>query len=92
MSFDSSIPINDNFYSNDDWRFERPQWDTAKCIRCGVCALSCPDSAVFQNQEGYYEADLLVCKGCGLCVNQCITGCISLEITCVRPPWLAKNF
>ena len=89
-TFGSVIQITEDFTKNDDWRFERPAWDTQKCVRCGVCYLSCPDGAIFQNKDGYYEADLQYCKGCGLCVQQCVTGCISLEITEERAPWLAK--
>ena len=25
--FSSTIPITNNFYSNEDWRFEQPVWD-----------------------------------------------------------------
>jgi pyruvate ferredoxin oxidoreductase delta subunit len=89
-AFGSVIPITENFHKNDDWRFERPVWDTEKCVRCGICYLSCPDGAIYQNKDGYYEADLQYCKGCGLCIQQCVTGCISLEIAVERAPWLAK--
>jgi pyruvate ferredoxin oxidoreductase delta subunit len=88
--FGSVIPITEDFNKNDDWRFERPVWDTQKCVRCGVCYLSCPDGAIFQNEDGYYDADLQYCKGCGLCIHQCATDCISMEITVERAPWLAK--
>ncbi|MCP4716517.1 MAG: pyruvate synthase subunit PorD [Deltaproteobacteria bacterium] len=90
VPFGSVIPVSDNFKRNDDWRFERPAWDTQKCVRCGACCLACPDGAIFQNTEGCYEADLQYCKGCGLCVRQCVTGCISLEKAVERAPWLAK--
>ena len=89
-AFGSVIPITEDFTKNDDWRFERPVWDTQKCVRCGICYLACPDGAIFQNKDGYYEADLQYCKGCGLCVRQCVTGCISLDSAVERAPWLAK--
>ena len=89
-TFGSVIPITEDFTKNDDWRFERPVWDTQKCVRCGICYLSCPDGAIFQNEDGYYEADLQYCKGCGLCIQQCVTGCISLAIVEERAPWLVK--
>ena len=88
--FGSVITITEDFKTNDDWRFERPVWDTQKCVRCGICYLSCPDGAIFQNEDGFYEVDLTYCKGCGLCIQQCVTGCISLEITVERAPWLVK--
>jgi len=82
------LPLTTNFYSNEDWRFEVPVWDTEKCILCGVCFLSCPDGAIYQNAEGYYEADTKFCKGCGLCRRQCWTSCISMEIQSETPPWV----
>jgi len=90
QTFGSVITITEDFKTNDDWRFERPVWDTEKCVRCGVCYLSCPDGAIFQSEDGYYKADLQYCKGCGLCVQQCVTGCISLDIAVERAPWLVK--
>jgi len=90
VGFGSVIPVTEDFHQNNDWRFEKPVWDTQKCVRCGLCYLSCPDGAVFQNEDGYYDADLQYCKGCGLCVRQCVTGCISLETVVERAPWLAK--
>ena len=89
-TFGSVIPITEDFKNNEDWRFERPVWDTQKCVRCGVCYLSCPDGAIFQNKDGDYEADLQYCKGCGICIMQCVTGCITLETAVERSPWLAK--
>jgi pyruvate ferredoxin oxidoreductase delta subunit len=87
--FSSTIPITNNFYSNEDWRFEQPVWDTEKCVRCGICNLFCPDSAIFQNDAGYYEVDLTFCKGCGICSRQCPKSCISMEQTSQKPPWVA---
>ena len=84
------IPIVEDFLSNEDWRFEVPLWDTEKCIKCGVCYLSCPDGAIYQNEEGYYEADLKYCKGCSLCSAQCWTGCITMQEVCKRLPWLTR--
>ena len=88
LKSDATLPIIDDFHSNEDWQFERPAWDTEKCIRCGVCYLSCPDGAIFQNEEGYYEADPKFCKGCGICKQQCWTGCIAMEMYTEQPPWL----
>ena len=90
INFGSVIPVTDDFKTNDDWRFERPVWDTQKCVRCGKCCQACPDSAIVQNEDEYYSVGLQYCKGCGLCVLQCISGCISLEITVERAPWLVK--
>jgi pyruvate ferredoxin oxidoreductase delta subunit len=84
------LPARETMHSNSDWRFDHPVWDTSKCVRCGMCFLLCPDSAIARNAEGFYEATPAYCKGCGLCVQQCPTGCISLEPDGNRPPWLSK--
>jgi len=81
-----TIPVGGS--SNEYWRFERPVWNTDKCIRCGACYLACPDGAIVQTSEGYYDADPRLCKGCGICKQQCWTGCISLETCDQRPPWV----
>jgi len=88
--FNQAISIADDFNSNEDFRFEKPVWDKEKCIKCGVCYLFCPDGAIRQDSEGYYEAELTFCKGCGLCSMQCWTHCITMEESSKRFPWLIK--
>jgi pyruvate ferredoxin oxidoreductase delta subunit len=65
-------------YKTGDWRSKRPVVERSQCIRCGICYIFCPDMAIFKNDEGYFEADLYYCKGCGICVQECFTGCISM--------------
>lgn len=59
-----------------DWRSVRPIWDHAKCIRCGVCVVYCPEGCIVWNAQGFPEADLEYCKGCGICGRECWTTCI----------------
>jgi pyruvate ferredoxin oxidoreductase delta subunit len=65
-------------YKTGDWRSMRPTVDNSRCIRCGVCYLFCPDMAIHKNAEGYFEADLYYCKGCGICAQECFTRCIEM--------------
>jgi pyruvate ferredoxin oxidoreductase delta subunit len=65
-------------YKTGDWRSLRPITDKTKCIKCGVCYIFCPDMAIRKTDEGYFEADLYYCKGCGICAQECITGCITM--------------
>jgi len=71
-------PGNARQYRTGDWRSVRPVWDTEKCIQCGVCYIFCPDMAIKKTEDGYFEADLYYCKGCGICAQECITGCITM--------------
>jgi pyruvate ferredoxin oxidoreductase delta subunit len=61
------------------WRSERPIWNKENCIKCGVCALFCPEFCVKADEEGYFSANLDYCKGCGICAQECWTGCITLK-------------
>ena len=65
-------------YKTGDWRSMRPVVEKDHCIRCGVCYIFCPDMAVYKTEEGYFEADLYYCKGCGICAQECITRCITM--------------
>lgn len=65
-------------YRTGDWRSERPVWDHQRCIKCGICYLFCPEGCVKQTKEGYFEADLYYCKGCGICARECWTEAIKM--------------
>jgi len=65
-------------YKTGDWRSQRPTYDFTRCIKCAVCQLFCPEGCVQQNAEGYFEADLFYCKGCGICVRECPTWVITM--------------
>jgi pyruvate ferredoxin oxidoreductase delta subunit len=65
-------------YQTGGWRTQRPVYDTSKCIKCGLCAIFCPDGCIGQNTEGDFEADLFYCKGCGICARECWTQAITM--------------
>jgi len=65
-------------YRTGDWRSERPVWDHQKCIKCGICYLFCPEGCIRQNEDGYFEANLYYCKGCGICARECWTEAIKM--------------
>jgi 2-oxoacid:acceptor oxidoreductase delta subunit (pyruvate/2-ketoisovalerate family) len=60
------------------WRVLKPVCDYSKCIKCHLCWLFCPDSAIKINKKGYPETDSRLCKGCGLCARVCPVRCIKM--------------
>jgi pyruvate ferredoxin oxidoreductase delta subunit len=65
-------------YKTGTWRVQKPIWDDSKCIKCGVCWMFCPDAAIYQKTDGYFEANLNYCKGCGICARECWPGAIKM--------------
>jgi NADPH-dependent glutamate synthase beta subunit-like oxidoreductase len=47
------------------------------CNQCNTCWLYCPDAAIIR-ANGNYEFNLEACKGCGICVQECPRGVISV--------------
>jgi len=64
-------PGNASQYQTGAWRSQRPLFDSRKCIKCGMCYIFCPEGCIEQNTEGYFEANLFYCKGCGICAREC---------------------
>jgi len=55
-----------------------------RCFSCGVCNgcdncwIVCPDTSIHRDERknGHYTVKLNYCKGCGVCVQECPTGCL----------------
>ncbi len=59
-------------------RTMRPVINFDTCTQCSFCWLQCPDSVFNVSPDGYYDADMEACCGCGICkevcpVDECIT-------------------
>jgi pyruvate ferredoxin oxidoreductase gamma subunit len=62
-----------------NWRVYRPVIDTAKCTRCWICFLRCPDGAIVLEADDSPRIDEAVCKGCLICAEECPTKAITSE-------------
>ncbi len=65
-------------YRTGDWKSGHPVLNHQRCIKCGICYLFCPEGCIGQNEEGYFEANLFYCKGCGICARECWTEAIKM--------------
>jgi pyruvate ferredoxin oxidoreductase gamma subunit len=65
-------------YRTGDWKSEHPVWNYDKCIKCGICYLFCPEGCIREREDGYFDADLFYCKGCGICARECWTEAIKM--------------
>ena len=78
IGFIITEPGNASQYQTGDWRSQKPVFNNDRCIKCGMCSLFCPDGCIEQNDEGYFEANLFYCKGCGICARECWTQAITM--------------
>lgn len=63
-----------------DWRAgSRPQVDLAKCTKCGICAMFCPEACIKITEKGAV-IDYDYCKGCGICVKLCPKKAMMMEV------------
>ena len=66
-------------YESGTWRSQRPTYEFSRCIKCGLCALYCPEGCISQDEEGRFVADLFYCKGCGVCARECWPKVITMQ-------------
>ena len=53
-----------------DWNNIKPVIHD-KCSGCLLCWLLCPDGAIMQTGDKKVAVDNRLCKGCGICANEC---------------------
>ena len=69
---DDLCPIATEFFDIPvgDWRAKRPVVLREKCVKCGTCWAFCPTQGIVE-KEGWFEPELRICKGCGICAQEC---------------------
>lgn len=64
-------------YKTGNWRVERPVINYAKCTKCLLCWLFCPEPAIVWDGNSVI-IDYDYCKGCGICAYECPVKAISM--------------
>jgi len=59
------------------WRLVRPVIDLARCTRCWICFVRCPEGAIDLDPDDTPRIEYEVCKGCLICVEECPIHCIA---------------
>lgn len=67
-------------FNTGEWRVDTPVVDMTKCKQCLICALVCPDGAIFLDNFKRGEFDLKHCKGCGICAKACPFDAITMKV------------
>ena len=66
------------FLKTGDWRAVRPVFDRKKCVKCATCWVYCPTQCI-KERSTWFEANLDICKGCGICAAECPHNVIKME-------------
>ena len=72
------VPARNPTFKKFSTRTMRPVINFDTCTQCKICWLQCPDSCFDITPDGFYDANMEACCGCGVCeavcpVSQCIT-------------------
>jgi len=57
-------------YKTGPWRTYKPVLDKAKCTKCLLCWIYCPEPSIDRTNDGI-GINYDFCKGCGLCASEC---------------------
>ncbi|MBR3147214.1 MAG: 4Fe-4S binding protein [Eubacterium sp.] len=72
-------PATSRLVMTGEWRVETPDWESAKCKQCLLCAPYCPDASIRIVDGKMSGMDLNYCKGCGICAKVCPFGAITMK-------------
>ena len=72
------VPGRNEYFKKWSTRTMRPVVQFDKCTKCTLCWVACPDTVFDVTPDGYYDANMEACCGCGVCeaicpVPECIT-------------------
>jgi pyruvate ferredoxin oxidoreductase delta subunit len=73
------VPTRNPTFKKFSTRTMRPVVNFETCTQCKVCWLQCPDSCFDISPDGFYDANMEACCGCGVCEDVCpVSHCITM--------------
>lgn len=72
------IPGRNETFKKFSTRTMRPVINFDTCTKCTLCWINCPDTCFDVTPDGFYDANMEACCGCGVCeavcpVEECVT-------------------
>ena len=73
------VPGRNDVFRKWSTRTMRPVIHFDKCTKCTLCWVACPDTCFDVTPDGYYDANMDACCGCGVCEAICpVPDCITM--------------
>jgi pyruvate ferredoxin oxidoreductase delta subunit len=73
------VPGRNPWFKKFTTRTMRPVINFDTCNKCTVCWMQCPDTAFDLTPNGYFDANMEACCGCGICEDVCqVADCIKM--------------
>ncbi len=73
------VPARNPTFKKFSTRTMRPVVNFDTCTQCKICWLQCPDTCFDITPDGFYDANMEACCGCGVCEAVCpVDNCITM--------------
>lgn len=73
------VPTRNPTFKKFSTRTMRPVVNFDTCTQCKICWLQCPDTCFDITPDGFYDANMEACCGCGVCEAVCpVENCITM--------------
>ncbi|MFC1491734.1 (4Fe-4S)-binding protein [Nitrospinota bacterium] len=73
------VPGRNEVFKKWSTRTMRPVLHFDKCTKCTLCWVACPDTVFDVTPDGYFDPNMEVCCGCGVCEAICpVPDCLSM--------------
>jgi pyruvate ferredoxin oxidoreductase delta subunit len=73
------VPVRNETFKKFSTRTMRPVINFDTCTKCTLCWLNCPDTCFDITPDGFYDANMEACCGCGVCEAVCpVKDCVTM--------------